>query len=65
MTDTQTELDAAKKFCLADETDEQHAKHADRLTAAYAAFAGRQESNPASGETAIDAHVTVVSEQQS
>jgi hypothetical protein len=64
MANEETELIAAKKLCREGETDDEHAKHADRLRAAYAAFAEPQESNPAlPGETAIDAHVTVVSEQ--
>ena len=63
MTQEQKALDAAKALCLEDESDEEHADHADALAVAYAAFAGRTESNPAPpGETPLSAAVVVTSE---
>jgi hypothetical protein len=63
MTKEQETLDALKATCIGDESDEEHAAHAEALAAAYAAFAGRQVSNPAPpGVTQVTADVVVTSE---
>jgi pyruvate/2-oxoglutarate/acetoin dehydrogenase E1 component len=63
MTNEQETLDALKAKWEG-ESDEYHAAHAAELEAAYAAFAGRQVSNPAQpGEvTQLTADVVVTSE---
>jgi len=64
MTNEQETLDALKAQCLEGESDDEHAAHGEALGAAYAAFAGRQVSNPATpgATTQIDAAVVVTSE---
>ena len=62
MTKEQETLDALKAKWEG-ESDEYHAAHAAELEAAYAAFAGRQVSNPAPpGVTQVTADVVVTSE---
>lgn len=43
----ESRLNELKMLCLEGESDEAHAAHTAELADAYAAFAGRQESNPA------------------
>jgi hypothetical protein len=65
MSAEQETLDAAKLECVEGESAEEHEAHREKLEAAYAAFAGRQESNPAEpGVTEIDAAVVVNSETE-
>lgn len=56
-------LIALKGRCVEGETQEEHDTHQAELAAAYKAFQERagevSESNPAEGETAIEAHVVV------
>lgn len=56
-------LVALKARCVEGETQEEHDTHAAELVSAYKAFQERagdvSPSNPAEGETAIEAHVVV------
>ena len=63
MSAEQEALDAAKAECAEGETPEEHEAHRQKLEEAYAAFAGRQDSNPAPpGITEIDAAIVVSAE---
>ncbi len=64
MSHEQETLDAVKLECVEGESDAAHEGHREDLEAAYAAFAGRQVSNPADpGEHFIEADVVVSSEE--
>ena len=63
----QKDLDAAKKLCKEGESEQQHAKHADQLAAAYERFQRASgevsPSNPAhEGVNGTTASIVVVSE---
>lgn len=47
MSDAQKTLDALKRQCKEDESPADHARHAAKLEAAYAAFSDGSPSNPA------------------
>lgn len=69
MAGEQERLDELKAQCVEGETGEQHAAHAEALTAAYTAFASRDvatdESNPAPpGETFVDAAIVVTADTE-
>lgn len=60
-------VDPAERAALVELEQRTHAEHADALEQAYLTFAGQStaDANLASGETAIESHVTVASETTS